>query len=96
MPKTMMPPDGAGSGELDFESSGAALVLVIVGMCLPSGSGFALASARWPVFMPDELDAVAALLRLLGEPAGTYLAAVAMGVLGGGCIYTGVLGCRRS
>jgi sulfite exporter TauE/SafE len=81
--------DRGASEKLDMENSGAALVLVLAGMYLLSGSVFALVSAKWPIFMPDEIDAVAVLLRLLGEPTGTYFAGAVLGLLGGACIYTG-------
>ncbi len=75
--------------EFDMERSGVGLGLVVVGMYLLSGALFAFATAGWPIFMPDPLDVVAALLRLIGDPGGMYLAAGELGLLGSACIYAG-------
>jgi hypothetical protein len=60
---------------------GGALFCIAVGLYLLAGAIRAFAGT-WPVFLPPQLDGVAALLSWLPKPYGTYAAGAVTGLLG--------------
>ena len=71
-------------------ASGLAFGLIVGGSLLLTGAYVTVSTARWPIFMPPQLDLVEFLLKIFGEPAATYIAGGLVGLLGGVLVYLGV------
>jgi hypothetical protein len=63
-------------------SIGPAFGLIAFGAYLLAGSYYGLTYAKWPFFMPPQLDIFGLLFGLFGEPVGGYAGGSLLGVLG--------------
>jgi len=61
---------------------GPAFGLIAFGAYLLAGSYYGLTYAKWPFFMPPQLDIFGLLFGLFGEHAGGYVGGGLLGVLG--------------
>ncbi|MBX3646148.1 MAG: hypothetical protein KF766_00555 [Rhodocyclaceae bacterium] len=63
-------------------SIGHASFIVFFGFYLLLGAFSAWYNAKWPIFMPPQLDIIGLLLGAFGSPIGAYLGAAVLAVLG--------------
>lgn len=71
--------DGDGSPK---SSRVAALIAIAIGCYFLIGAYFSWRDAKWPVFMPPQLDILGLLFELFGRPTGAYVGAGFLFVLG--------------
>jgi len=74
---------------------GMPVFFVAFGLYLLAGAYVVIRDAKWPIFMPPQLDLIAFLLSVLGNPWGAYVASLIVGVLGLGCTALGIGGLIR-
>jgi hypothetical protein len=68
---------------------------VAFGLYLLAGAYVGVRHAEWPIFMPPQLDLMALLLSVLGNPLGAYVASFIVALLGLGCVVLGIMGIIR-
>jgi hypothetical protein len=71
--------------------AGAALFALGLGAYFLAGAYVTFRDAKWPIFMPSQLDALVGLLGSLIEPAGVWVGGAILVVIGVICIAVGVL-----
>ena len=73
------------------KDDGIAFLFIAFGAYLLCGAYSAFANAKWPIFMPPQLDVFGFLFRIFGEPAGAYLGGALLVVLGVACCGAGIV-----
>jgi hypothetical protein len=71
--------------------AGVALFALALGAYFLIGAYVTFRDAKWPIFMPPQLDALIGLLGLLNEPAGVWVGGTFPVVIGVICFAVGVL-----
>jgi len=71
--------------------TGVALIALVLGAYFLTGAYVTFRDAKWPIFLPPQLDAVVGLLGSLNEPAGVWIGGALLVTIGVICIAVGVL-----
>ena len=74
---------------------GLAVFFIAFGAYLVFGAVAAVATEKWPVFLPPQLDAVGFLLGASGSPFGVYAGGSIVGALGLLCCWLGAMSLWR-
>jgi hypothetical protein len=85
-----------GKEDASAPSVGQSLFVVSFGLYLLLGAYFAWRDAKWPIFMPPQLDLIGLLLGAFVSPLGAYLGASFLALLGGACVVVPLLPRRKT
>lgn len=77
-------------------SSSQSFFLFCFGVYLLFGAYVTWRDAKWPIFMPPQLDIIGLLLGAFGNPVGAYLGAAFLALLGLACVAVLFLPRRNS
>ena len=73
-----------------------ALVMLVFGLYLIAGGYYGFAHAKWPWFMPPQLDMIGLLLGLFGERLSGYVGGGVLCLFGLACSAAGLFGLVRN